>query len=508
MILLCAVVTSAGAGAAGPSNAPSVAPHIAPPTAPHAAPSAAAPADRAVADGAPRYAATPWLSPELYASTYRPLPRVDTLIRNATVLDGAGAKLEHASVLMHDGRIVAVGPDLVAPPGATVVDASGRWVTPGIIDVHTHLGDFPAPYTTQDLSHSDVAEATKPNAADTWAEHSITVQDPQFARALAGGVTTAQVLPGSRPLFGGRGVVLKTVPATTMQGMKFPDAPQSLKMACGENPKFAFGDAGRFPSSRMGNVAGYRDAWAEAQEYLAKLERREAEPSGGGRAAKPGAGGRKPPKPLDRDYTEETLAGALVGDIPVHIHCYRADDMAVMIDVAHEFGYSIAAFHHATEAYKIAPLLAKEGVCAVVWSDWWGFKLEAYDGIRENAAFVDAAGACVVMHSDVASIGQRLNVETAKAMAAGRRAGVDVPPERAIRWITSNAAKLLRLDDRIGTLAPGKNADVVVWSGDPFSIYTHADLVYVDGALAHDRSDPRRQPVVDFELAQPAQAPR
>lgn len=462
---------------------------------------------------AARYDATPWKAPELYASTYHPLPRVDTLLRNATVLDGTGARLERASVLIRDGRIVAVGADLVAPAGAIVIDATGRWITPGIVDVHTHLGDFPAPYTTQDLVHSDVAEATKPNAADTWAEHSITVEDPQFSRALAGGVTTVQVLPGSRPLFGGRGVVLKTVPATTMQAMKFPDAPQSLKMACGENPKFAFGDAGRFPSSRMGNVAGYRAAWAEAQEYLAKLERHEADGTQGSRAGgpprgdKPGAG-RKPRKRLDREFAAETLAGALVGDIPVHIHCYRADDMAVMIDVAHEFGYRIAAFHHATEAYKIAPLLAKEGICAVVWSDWWGFKLEAYDGIRENAAFVDAAGACVVMHSDVASIGQRLNIETAKAMAAGRRAGVDVPPERAIRWITSNAAKLLRLDDRIGTLAPGKNADVVVWSGDPFSIYTHADLVYVDGALAHDRADPKRQPVVDFELGQPAQVPR
>lgn len=484
-------------------------------------------ASYASADDATRYAVKPWKAPELYASTYRPLPRVDTLLRNATVLDGAGAKLERADVLMRDGKIVAIGRDVAAPAGATVVDATGRWITPGIVDVHTHLGDFPAPYTTQDLMHSDVAEATKPNAADTWAEHSITVEDPQFTRALAGGVTTVQVLPGSRPLFGGRGVVLKTVPAPTMQGMKFPDAPQSLKMACGENPKFAFGDAGRFPSSRMGNVAGYRDAWAEAQEYLAKLERHGDEiaraerasganpavtPGDGRRGDRGGSGGKagkpkKPPKPVEREFTEETLAGALVGDIPVHIHCYRADDMAVMIDVAREFGYSIAAFHHATEAYKIAPLLAQEGICAVVWSDWWGFKLEAYDGIRENAAFVDAAGACVVMHSDVASIGQRLNVETAKAMAAGRRAGVNVPPERAIRWITSNAAKLLRLDDRIGTLAPGKNADVVVWSGDPFGIYTHADLVYVDGALVHDRADPKRQPLVDFELGQPAQVP-
>ena len=430
-----------------------------------------------------------------YPSTYQPLPRSDTLIHDATVLDGRGGRFEHASVLLKDGRIVAVGPGLSAPPGAVTVEATGRWVTPGIVDVHTHLGNFAAPFTNLDLAHSDVSEATDPVSAQVWAEHSITVQDPQFARARAAGVTTVQVLPGSRSLFGGRGVVLKTVPAVTVQAMKFPGARQSLKMACGENPRNYFGDAGRFPSSRMGNVAGYRAAWIRAAEYLTKWIKYEQDPDAAA-------------VPPTRDLGLDTLAAALRGEITVHMHCYRAEEMAVMLDVAREFGYHIEAFHHATEAYKIGGLLAKSGTCAAVWSDWWGYKLEAYDGIRENAAFLEAAGACVALHSDAVMVGQRLPVEVAKALAAGRSAGVMLAPEQAFRWITLNPARILHLEDRIGTLEAGKNADVVIWSGDPLSVYTLADQVFIDGALVYDRGDPHRQPGSDFELGQPSQEPR
>jgi imidazolonepropionase-like amidohydrolase len=430
---------------------------------------------------------------DAYPSTYTPLPRTDTLIRDATVLDGRGGRLEHSDLLLKDGHIVAIGAGLAAPAGARVIDAAGRWVTPGIVDVHTHLGDFAAPFTSADLQHSDVSEATDPVSAQVWAEHSVTVQDPQFTRALAAGVTTVQVLPGSRPLFGGRGVVLKTVPAVTMQAMKFPGAHQSLKMACGENPRNYFGDQGKFPSSRMGNVAGYRAAWLRAQDYLAKWEKYEADASA---SASPPA----------RDLGLDTLAAVLKGEITVQMHCYRADEMAMMLDLAHEFGYHIEAFHHATEAYKIGPLLAKSHTCAAVWSDWWGFKAEAYDGIRENAAYLEAEGACVALHSDAPMVGQHLPVEVAKAVAAGGAAGIALSHEQALKWITLNPARILHLDDRIGSLEVGKNADVVIWSGDPFSIYTHADQVFIDGALIYDRSDPRRQPRSDFELGQPSQA--
>ena len=428
-----------------------------------------------------------------YPSTYRPLPRLDTLIRGATVLDGRGGRLEHASVLLRDGIIVAVGAGLEAPPGAVVIDAAGRWVTPGIVDVHTHLGNFAAPFTSLELAHSDVSEATDPVSAQVRTEQSVTVQDPQFSRALAAGVTTVQVLPGSRSLFGGRGVVLKNVPALTVRAMKFPGAMAALKMACGENPRDYFGDQNRFPSSRMGSVAGMRAAWIRSQEYAGRWAAYEAGPADA--------------VPPVRDLALETLVAALRGDIAVHIHCYRADDMAVMLDVAQEFGYHIEAFHHAAEAYKIAGLLAQAGTCAAVWSDWWGYKREAFDGIRENAAFLEAQGACVALHSDVPMVGQHLTVEVAKAVAAGRDAGIDIRPEQALKWITFNPARILHLDERIGSLENGKNADVVIWSGDPFSVYTSADQVFIDGALVYDRADPTRQARSDFELGQPGQAP-
>jgi imidazolonepropionase-like amidohydrolase len=427
-----------------------------------------------------------------YPSTYRPLPRADTLIVHATVLDGAGHRMEDADVLLRDGKVAEVGRGLAPAAGTVVVEARGRWVTPGIVDIHSHDGDFASPYTSGDLKHSDVNEDSEPDVANVWAEHSITVQDPSFALALAGGVTTLQVLPGSSTLFGGRSVVLHNVPAVTMQAMKFPGARQGLKMACGENPKHTFGDRDEFPVSRMGNVAGARQEWIRADHYRREWEAYRT--------------GREDDRP-ERDLKLDTLAAALNGDIDVHIHCYRADEMAVMIDMAKEFGFRIAAFHHAVEAYKIPDLLAKNGICAVVWSDWWGYKMEAYDAIRENAAFTDAGGACVTLHSDSPVIGQRLTVEAGKAMSAGNHAGAPVTPEHAIAWVTLNPARVLGLADRIGSLERGKAADAVIWSGDPFSIYAKADQVFIDGALVFDRKDPARRPRSDFEVGQPVREP-
>jgi imidazolonepropionase-like amidohydrolase len=443
-------------------------------------------AGTALAAPAPPREPAPWtLDP--YPSTYKPLPRVDTLIVGAVVLDGAGHRLDGAEVLLRNGKVAAVGANLPRPSGVTVIDAHGRWVTPGIIDIHSHDGDFVLPLTDNDLANLDVSEISDPNAANAWTEHSVNPQDPNFNRALAGGVTTLQILPGSDPLFGGRTVVLKDVPAVTVQGMKFPGAPYGLKMACGENPRETFGAKGRFPNSRMGEMAGYREAWLKAKAYKAAWDKYERD-------------GGDPPV---RDLKLDTLAGVLDGDIRVHMHCYKADEMAQIIDLSHEMGYRVTAFHHAVEAYKIADLLRREGVCAVVWSDWWGFKMEALDAIRENAAFLDAQGVCVTLHSDSSGVGEHLTLEAGKAMAAGERAGVHIPAERAIRWLTINPAAALGLSDRIGSLEPGKNADVVIWSGDPFSVYTHADQVFIDGALVFDRTDPRRQPLDDFELGQP-----
>ena len=416
-----------------------------------------------------------------YASRYRALPSEPTILKGATVLTGDGERIDDAGIIMRDGRIAAVGRDLDST-GLTVIDASGMWITPGIIDVHSHLGVYASPRV---VAHSDGNEMTAPNTAEVWAEHSVWPQDPGFVAALAGGVTSLQILPGSANLIGGRSVTLKNVPARSVQAMKFPGAPYGLKMACGENPKRVYGTNKQVaPGTRMGNVAGYRSAWIEAADYRDKLA-----------AAGKGRGD----APL-RDLKLETLVGVLDGEILVHNHCYRADEMAVMFDIAKEFGYRISAFHHAVEAYKIPDLLADNDTCAAVWADWWGFKMEAYDGIRENAAIVDRAGACAVIHSDDELGIQRLNQEAAKVMGAAARVGIEVPPERAIQWITKNAARMLGIDALVGTLEAGKMADVTVWGGNPFSVYTRVEQVYIDGALAFDRQDPSVNPVSDFSL--------
>ena len=420
-----------------------------------------------------------------YPSTYQAIASPPVLITGATVLTGTGTRMDNAGVLMRDGRIVAVGANLDAPADAIRVDGSGKWVTPGVIDVHSHLGVYPSPGMS---AHSDGNEMTSPVTPNVWAEHSVWPQDPAFAAALAGGVTALQVLPGSANLIGGRGVTLKNVPAHTYQAMKFPGAPWGLKMACGENPKRVYGGKGG-PATRMANVAGYRAAFIDAAEYL-KKRKGDGEDSGGDSGGK-------------RDLKMDTLAGVLDGDIKVHIHCYRADEMTTMLDLAKEFGFEIAAFHHGVEAYKIADRLAQENVCGALWADWWGFKMEAFDGIQENIALVDRPpNGCAIVHSDSGEGIQRLNQEAAKVMARARAVGIDITPEHAIRWLTANPAKSMGILDQTGTLEAGKMADVVLWNGNPFSVYAQAEQVYVDGARVYDREDPARQPVSDFMLGQ------
>jgi imidazolonepropionase-like amidohydrolase len=420
-----------------------------------------------------------------FPSTYRAYPGVPTLITNVTVFDGEGGRIERGSVLFADGKIVALGQTVEAPANAVTIDGTGKWVTPGIVDIHSHLGDYPSPAVQ---AHSDGNEATAPETADVWAEHSVWPQDPGFSRALAnGGVTTRQILPGSANLFGGRSVVLKNVYARTMQAMKFPGAPYGLKMACGENPKRVYGGKNRQPSTRMGNVAVDRAVWARAAEYKRKWDKYET--TGG--------------EPPVRDISMDTLRGVLAGEIRVQNHCYRADEMAIVLDMAKEFGYQVSAFHHAVEAYKIGDLLKATDTCAAVWADWYGFKMESYDGIHENLALLEKAGACAMIHSDDENGIQRLNQEVAKALAAGRRAGVQMTDEQAWRWLTINPARALGIDDRTGSLKAGKMADVVLWNGDPFSVYTRPEKVWVDGAMLYDSSDPKRRPVSDFELGQP-----
>jgi imidazolonepropionase-like amidohydrolase len=434
------------------------------------------------------------LKPEPFASTYARPPSGPTLIRGATVLDGAGGELANADVVIVDGKIQAVGASLAAPEGATIVEAAGKFVTPGIIDAHSHLGVYPSP-GIRDTQNGN--EATGPNTAEVWAEHSVWPMDPGFQRAVAGGVTTLHILPGSANLMGGRGVTLRPVlGAITYQAMKFPGAPQSLKMACGENPARVYGGRNQSPSTHMANVAGWREAFSQAQKYQrewAKYEKDLAD-------AKPGD---EPESPPDRDLQMETLVGVLDGKLLVQWHCYRSDEMITALGVADEFGFKVSAFHHAVEAYKIADQLASRDVCAALWADWWGFKIEAYDSIRENVPFVHAAGGCAIVHSDSAVGIQRLNQEAAKALADGRRAGLTISRGQAWTWLSRSPARALGIEGETGTLAPGKAGDVVIWSADPFSVYAVAERVYMDGALVHQRGE-KRDPPSDFELGQTA----
>lgn len=462
------------------------------------------------------------------------------LLRNAKLFIGDGSVVERGHVLLRDGKIASVGPGPgEAGDGVEIVDAGGRPVTPGLIDTHSHMGVYPSPRLG---AHLDGNEMTTPVTPGVRTVDAVFVQDPDIQRAVAGGVTTVQILPGSGNLIGGRAVTLKLHPATASRAMHFPGAPDGLKMACGENPKRVYGERKQMPMTRMGNLAMQRtqflnakrlilewDQWREEErrrlekdaedrrDYARKKRQRDekrqrCERGEIGRATcqewraewkdepvtEPEKSVAKlPPK---RDLDLETLAGAIEGKILVHIHCYRADDMANMLALADEMGFSVRSFHHALEAYKMRGELAQRTISVSTWADWWGFKLEAYDGIQENLALVSEAGGLAIVHSDSAEGIRRLNQEASKGMWAGRHAGIDVSDGEAIRWITKNAAWALGIEERVGTLTAGKDADVVLWSGDPLSVYTRADRVYIDGVLRHDASAPSK-PWSDFEAA-------
>ncbi len=404
------------------------------------------------------------------------------LITNATLLTARDAqpRINGGWIRLDAGRITGLG-DGTPPPanGARVVDAAGRFVTPGFIDTHSHLGVYPTPHV---WAHGDGNEMTNPITAGVRAEEAFWPQDPGIQRAVAGGVTTIQVLPGSGNLMGGRGVVLKLHPRRSARAMRFPGAKDSLKMACGENPKRVYGKHRRsMPMSRMGNIFMMRKTWVKARRYKHDWDTWRANPE---KLEKGAIVKVKPPK---RDLVMETLARVLDGEILVHIHCYRADEMLLQLKLAQEFGFRVRSFHHAVEAYKIRDVLAREGVAVSTWADWWGFKIEAYDAIEQNLALLAESSARAVLHTDSAEGIQRMNQEAAKAYWAGQHAGLKLNEHQALKWITMNPAWALGIEDQTGSLAEGKMADVVVWDRNPMSVYASADLVFVDGHLRHDR---------------------
>ncbi len=382
----------------------------------------------------------------------------DLAIVGATVLPVSGEPIAQGTVLIEDGKITAVGKDLDVPQGARVIDGAGKYLMPGIIDVHSHMGVYPWPGGS---AHGDGNEAVTPITARVWAGDSVHVTDPAFSRARAGGVTTVMILPGSANLIGGEAVVLKLRPSRTLAGMRMTNAPRGIKMACGENPKRVYGDDPGGPSTRMGNLAHMRAAFQGALDYrYARLSWRD-----------------KPPRDADKDV----LLDVLDGRVRVHIHCYRHDDIEGIYRVMDQYKIQVVSFHHALGAYKVRDLLAAHGTGIATWADWWGFKMEAHDGIPYNAALVKSAGVPVALHSDSANQVQRLYVQAAKTVRYG------MSEADALTAITLDPARIIGIEDRVGSIEVGKDADLALFSHHPLSVYTRVVQTWIDGVEVYSR---------------------
>ena len=391
-------------------------------------------------------------------------PSPDIVFRGATVMTASHGTIEHGVVWVHAGKIAGVGASVPAPESATVVDATGMWLTPGIIDPHSHSA-----------LDGDVNEATSPV---TPSMHMIDAFDNRSAdlyRALAGGVTTELLLHGSANMIGGQAVVIKNKFGLDRQAMLFPDAPGSIKFASGENPKRVYGSRDQLPSTRMGNFEVMRMAFEDARHYMTEWDAYDAKVKKGDKDA-------LAPK---RDLKLEALADVLRGKLYVQIHCYRADEFQTEEAIAKEFGYKIRAFHHALEMYKVAPEIAADGTAIATFADWWGFKDEARDAIPWNAVMSMRKGVRVALKSDSDDHIRRLNAEAGKMVRYG-----GATEDEAIRMITLNPAWIIGVDDRVGSIDLGKDADLVLWNQDPLSTYARAMKVYIDGDLFFDASRP------------------
>ena len=392
------------------------------------------------------------------------------VIHGATVLTVTKGVIEGGTVVVRGGKIEAVGKDLPVPEGARVIEAGRKFLIPGIVDMHSHLGVYPWPGTD---ANSDGNEATDPNTAMVRAVDSIWFEDPGMLRAVAGGVTTIQVLPGSANVIGGETAILKLKVGAGPSGMVVRDAPRGLKMALGENPKGVYGARNVLPSTRMGNAFVLRDAYIKAAEYARKQSDYEARKGRGDKDA----------RPPDRDLRLETLADVLRGKVRVNVHCYRADEILQLLDIADQCGFKVASLHHALEAYKVVDAIRAHGAGVATFADWWGYKFEAFDAIPQNAGICLRKGVVTALKSDSSDIVQRMNQEAAKTIKYS-----DLTRDEALALITINPAKLIGMDARIGSIEPGKDADLVLYDRDPMSIYARVEMTLIDGGVVFDRA--------------------
>jgi imidazolonepropionase-like amidohydrolase len=398
------------------------------------------------------------------------------LVRNATLWTaGPQGTLEAADLLVRGGKIAAVGRNLTAPGGAVVIDGTGRHVSPGLIDEHSHAAVL-----------GGVNECTNINTAEVRIQDVINSESIHIYRHLAGGTTIMHLLHGSCNAIGGQSAAIKARWGDAPADLWIADKPPAIKFALGENPKranFAIpGIPNRYPTSRGGVEQVYRDAFTAALDYRAAWEDHRQ---------------RKRRLPPRRDLNMETLLEILDGRRFVHCHSYRQDEILMLMRVAEDFGFRINTFTHILEGYKVADEMAAHGAAGSSFSDWWAYKYEVIDAIPWNGYLMWDRGVTVSFNSDDAELARRLNQEAAKAVKYG-----GVPPEEAIKFVTLNPAKMLKIDHRVGSLEPGKDADFVLWTGPPMSPTSRVEQTWIEGRKYFDReADVAARPALEAERA-------
>ncbi len=362
------------------------------------------------------------------------------------------------SILVRDGKVAAVGAEIAAPQGFAVIDAAGMVAMPGIIDTHSHIA------VQGGLNEWSLSITPEVRVKDV-----VSGDDPAMYRALAGGVTTARLLHGSANTIGGQDAVIKLKHGLPARDLIIRDAPQGVKFALGENVTRR---PGRFPNTRMGVEATIERAFEEARAYQAAWKAAEAARAQGKGAA-----------PFRRDLRLEALAGVLDGSVKVHCHCYRLDEILMLLRLAERHGVRVRSLQHVLEGYKVAPEIAAHGASASTFSDWWDYKYEAHDGIPFNAALLTRAGASVCIKSDSEELIRHLNLEAAKMVKYG-----GVAEAQALAMITINPARELGLEGRIGSIEVGKDADIALFNAHPFDGFARCELVVIDGEVWFQRA--------------------